>query len=38
MKLINVEHLLQESDNILTKFASIRKNFLQKMRCYSGQK
>ena len=26
----NVEHFLQESDNIFAKFASIRKKFLQK--------
>ena len=28
--LLNVEHFLQESDNILTKFASIRKKFFTK--------
>ena len=27
-----VQHFLQESDNILTKFAYIRKKFLRKMR------
>ena len=37
--LLNVEHLLQESDNILTKFAFIRKNFFTKnLMCYFDQK
>ena len=34
----SVEHLLQESDNIFAKFASISKKFLQKMRCVISTK
>ena len=36
--LLNVEHLFQESDNILTKFAFIRRNFFLNMMCYIDQK
>ena len=33
----NVEHFLQDSDNIFAKIAFFRNKFLQKMRCYFHQ-